>query len=408
MKLEIGSDNLASWLATSTELKNLVFQALDLRPYDRQLAQLEQAETSEDACVFLGCPLGPLLAAQVLEHHAIVFPELPGLVFKPYREQLYSPTELYAGFEANDPSSYGQTPDRIIYETFMELDAEGWPLKPPRHKKVGMEELMARRLHDHFISTELESFLAHFDPRKNPVKRGVVAIMGGHDVDRDDPSFAMVAHLARRLASMGFLIASGGGPGLMEAANLGAYFAAFSDPLRLESAIGRLKAAPSYKDKDWLAVGWRVLQEHPTPSTEASTSLGIPTWFYGHEPPNVFATHIAKYFENSLREEGLLAIATHGILFANGNAGTVQEIFQDACQNYYSSYGHQSPMVLLGSNFWDLVPDSSGNFRSKSKPAWQLLRHLARVGGFEHLITLTDDPDVALRAFDSFRVPGQS
>jgi hypothetical protein len=151
-----------------------------------------------------------------------------------------------------------------------------------------------------------------------------------------------------------------------------------------------------------------VLLEHPTPSLQASTSLGIPTWFYGHEPPNVFATHIAKYFENSLREEGLLAIATHGILFANGNAGTVQEIFQDACQNYYSSYGHQSPMVLLGSNFWDLTPDSSGNFRAKSKPAWQLLRHLARVGGFEHLVTLTDDPEVALQAFDGFRVPGQA
>ena len=49
----------------------------------------------------------------------------------------------------------------------------------------------------------------------------------------------------------------------------------------------------------------------------------------------MFATDIAKYFENSLREEGLLALALAGVVFARGNAGTVQEIFQDACQNYY-------------------------------------------------------------------------
>ena len=28
---------------------------------------------------------------------------------------------------------------------------------------------------------------------------------------------------------------------------------------------------------------------------DESESLGIPTWLYGHEPPNPFATKIAKY-----------------------------------------------------------------------------------------------------------------
>ena len=32
-------------------------------------------------------------------------------------------------------------------------------------------------------------------------------------------------------------------------------------------------------------------------------SLGVPTWFYGHEPPNLFATRIAKFFTNALRED---------------------------------------------------------------------------------------------------------
>lgn len=406
MKIEVDRENFATWLASASELKNVIFQAVDLKPHDQVLAALLQAETSDEACVFLGCPMGPALALQTLEHHALIFPELPGLVFRPYREELYSPQELYRNFQADDPASYRLTPDRLIYESFMELDEQGWPLRPPRYKKVGMEELMARRLHDHFISQELEAFLRGFDPRLQGHKRGVVAIMGGHDVQRDHASFLLVAQLARRLARKGFLVASGGGPGLMEAANLGAYFAPM-EATTLDLAVEHLTRAPAYNDRLWLATGWEVLQQHPTPDLELSTSLGIPTWFYGHEPPNVFATHIAKYFENSLREEGLLAIATHGILFANGNAGTVQEIFQDACQNYYTSYGQKSPMVLLGRQFWEMMPDEKGAFLPRSKPAWPLLRHLARVGGFESLICLTDDPDEALEVFDRFRVPGQ-
>lgn len=49
-------------------------------------------------------------------------------------------------------------------------------------------------------------------------------------------------------------------------------------------------------------------------ATSASKpSLAIPTWHYGHEPPTPFATHIGKYFQNSIREDGLLAVAKHGM-----------------------------------------------------------------------------------------------
>ena len=81
-------------------------------------------------------------------------------------------------------------------------------------------------------------------------------------------------------------------------------------------------------------------------------SLGIPTWLYGHEPPTPFATHIAKYFTNSIREEGLLAIAKGGVIFAPGSAGTMQEIFQEIAQNHYESFGYASPMVFLNKEYW--------------------------------------------------------
>jgi hypothetical protein len=95
-----------------------------------------------------------------------------------------------------------------------------------------------------------------------------------------------------------------------------------------------------HKDAAWAETALEVRAR-----TTGASSVGIPTWFYGHEPINVFPTHHAKYFSNSVREEGLLAIAKHGVIYAPGSAGTIQEIFQDAAQNHYGTYTEVSPMV---------------------------------------------------------------
>ena len=50
----------------------------------------------------------------------------------------------------------------------------------------------------------------------------VVAVMGGHGLERYDPEFARVARISRTLTRLGFLMVSGGGPGAMEAGNRGA------------------------------------------------------------------------------------------------------------------------------------------------------------------------------------------
>jgi predicted Rossmann-fold nucleotide-binding protein len=132
------------------------------------------------------------------------------------------------------------------------------------------------------------------------------------------------------------------------------------------------------------------MERSPRDTTDSRTeSVGVPTWFYGHEPPNPFASHIAKFFENSLREEGVLAIATHGVIFAEGNAGTVQEIFQDACQNYYATHGAAAPMILLGSRYWNRKADVEADGGAKS--VWPLLKQLGDEKAFGHLLRLSDD-----------------
>jgi predicted Rossmann-fold nucleotide-binding protein len=344
---------LDAWIADAARTP-AVFQGLDLRRHARQLCGLDLTH-----CIFIGCRLPPRLAAHAAEQGCTTIPDIAGKAFRVFRTELYSPEELFAGFQPEDPDSYRHSPDRIIYDSFL--------APAPR-----LDEVLARRLHDFSVTDALEEFLSAHEPR------GIVAIMGGHDTPRGDAAYRGIASLTRTLTADGYLIVSGGGPGIMEAANLGAYFARESQDA-LTSAIDALSVAPLYKDRDWLAVAWRVRKMVKQPGR----SVGVPTWFYGHEPPNAFSTDIAKYFENSVREEGLLAIARSGVVFAEGNAGTVQEIFQDACQNYYRTYyGTASPMVLFGRRYWTGV-----------KPVEPLLRTLAREKAFDELVLISDDID---------------
>jgi len=367
VKEEVGPKNYGVWVESARYCRNLIFKGLDLRPDDWRLAEFGQAEHPAEGCVFIDCKLGPRMRELTGLCFGTVYPELPGRAYHAYRDALYTAEELFDGFDPAVQGSYRQCLDWRVYEGFKRTE--------------GTDELVARRLHDHFIGEELREYLRAF-PR-------VVAFMGGHDSLRSSAVYREVAVMARDLARLGFLIATGGGPGLMEAANLGAYLAPLSDTA-MDEALESLGAVGGdrYTEPRWLHAAWAVRSLFGA----GGPGLGVPTWFYGHEPPNVFASAIAKYFENSFREEGLLAIASHGVIFAEGNAGTVQEIFQDGCQNYYATYGLRSPMILFGAEYWNPLADAEGNYPGKSKPVWPLLRKLAQEKGFADRVCITSDP----------------
>ena len=141
-----------------------------------------------------------------------------------------------------------------------------------------------------------------------------------------------------------------------------------------------------YKRQAWATVALAVHDEIVRAAPPGRvTSIGIPTWFYGHEPPNVFCHGIAKYFSNALREDGLLARATAGLVVLEGAAGTVQEIFQAATPLYYSREGAALPVVVLvGREHWTQVV-----------PVWPALTALASGRAMAEHLHLVDSVDQA-------------
>jgi predicted Rossmann-fold nucleotide-binding protein len=328
-------------------------QAVDLTGRTDTLLALDCAGS-----VFLGCPMAPEAAAHVRQSGALVFPPVPDLPFDPYRGLVYSPDELYDGL---DTGGYEATPDARAYGWFQRTRDDG-----------DVFASMLRAVHDDAVSDALDELL--FGAR-------VVGVMGGHAMARGTEAYAGAARLGRELARAGLTVATGGGPGAMEAANLGAYAAPFDDAM-LTDALELLAGTPSFTPSiaDWARAAFEVRGRHPA----GGASVGIPTWFYGHEPPNAFATHLAKYFANATREDGLLARSRAGVVFLPGAAGTVQEIFDNATPNYYGSRGEPTPMVLVDRTHW-----------TEHLPVWPLLRALARERSMEARIALVDSVEEA-------------
>ena len=383
-------------------------QGLDLKEADIDARLLQ--ETIAPTTVFLGCRMTSRLIERAYSFGAYLFPPRQGLKFDPFRGAIYSASELLANYDRHNPSTYFRTTDWEAYKAAMDEQTKR------KRTDIGVGEAVFFRLHDFSIGDALDDYLRP-DPTNESTWKKAVAITGGHDLPRlekvrdlndtptpDDAPYMRVVLLAWKLAQEGFTVVTGGGPGAMEAGNLGAWFASRSES-ELRMAVKLLERVPKvgsfaqdgtrWNSGEWLDPAFEVIEKFPRDNADTrSESVGIPTWFYGHEPPNPFASHIAKYFENSIREEGLLEVANCGVIVAEGNAGTVQEIFQDACQNYYKTYGGPAPMVLFGSRYWNR--SGFGPVDPRHKPVWPLLQQLASEKRFERLLKLTDRVDEAV------------
>lgn len=342
-------------LGDSHALAGLRIQGVDLTAREPVLLDCDPA-----GAVVLGGVVSDRLERHLRHGGALVFPAVTGAPIDPYRSRLYDARELYAGLAEE---GYAATPDARAFAWYQDDSVQ-----------EDVYTTMLRAIHDDSMGDALDELCAG---------RRVVGVMGGHAVQRGDAAYAQAARLGRGLARAGFLVATGGGPGAMEAANLGAR-AAERDDEHLDRALERLASVPGFQPDvtAWAGLGMAVRDEIGEPGQV--TSVGVPTWFYGHEPPNVFAGAIAKFFSNALREDGLLARCTDGVVYLPGAAGTVQEVFQAVTGHYYAS-SPRAPLVLVGRSAW-----------ADQLPVWPLLMALAGGRPMAETVHLVDDIDEAL------------
>ncbi|MEZ4459857.1 MAG: hypothetical protein R3E66_09035 [bacterium] len=376
------ADELARFIASGESLAGWVIQGLDVR--DTVFGD-DLHETLFIGCEFVDKAQQDALVAR----GAHLFPPFQDLPYDPYRSRLYSVGELLEGIELG----YTGSRDFQIYTHF------------DRHRNhamgVPIREALAQRLHDHAIDDALDETISELG------RLGTVGVMGGHSTRRDDPYYRTVALTAWHVTRAGYLIASGGGPGIMEAANLGAYLASYRDPKVVDAAIAILSRAPKFDGGQaegtpeylqaiqiYVEVARHVCASFYGPKSSENAarygreddmpgqSIAVPTWFYGHEPTNLFGLQVAKYFSNSLREDGLLALSTAGVIYAPGSAGTLQEVFMDLAQNHYATFKVRSPMVFVGREVFEDVYALIRGFVER--------RGMAEVYG--DMITMLDEP----------------
>jgi predicted Rossmann-fold nucleotide-binding protein len=300
-------------------------------------------------------------------------PDLPKTPYDPWRDKLYSVDELMEGWSPGQ--THAPTLDARIFEHAKSTKTAG--------------EALAQRVHDYSIDQALGEFIGDRRDR-------LVGIMGGSSSSLGDPKTAQdykqAARLGKLLAEAGYLVVSGGGLGIMEAANLGASLAGRSSA-ELDQAFEELGEV-AYKGHEarYLEIATAIRHR----SEPVHESIGVPTWVYKDEPVSQFATHVAKYFANSIREDGLLGMCLAGVVYCPGKSGTTQEVFQDAAQNAYRSFEFRSPMVMLGSTFFA----ETGLYAVLCD---QSVRNTKSDDPYRDLITLVDDPAAAVAFIDAHR-----
>lgn len=342
-------------IGAGTPLAGWRLQGLDLEPHAEHLSRADVR-----GLVVLGGQVPDALARDLVARGAVIIPPDPTCPVEAFRSRLYTTFDLYDGI-----AEHG-------YASTVDARAHAWS-REARTQHDAWATLL-RAVHDDAVQDALVEALHG---------RDVVGVMGGHALERGSSDYADAARLGHALAASGRVVLTGGGPGAMEAANLGALA---PTPDAVDAALRLLAAVPSFRPsvEAWAELALQVRDDLGAAPGRAR-SYGIPTWFYGHEPPNVFCDGIAKYFSNALREDVLLAQSSGGLVVLPGAAGTVQEIFQACTPLYYAPEGETlPPLVLVGLEHW-----------TETVPVWPALRALGTGRPLGEVLHLAETPEEA-------------
>jgi len=169
-----------------------------------------------------------------------------------------------------------------------------------------------------------------------------VTVFGSARIPEDDPNYALAREMGRRIAKLGLTVMTGGGPGIMEAANRGA------------------------REAGGASVGCNIVLPH-------------------EQQPNAYLDRWVDFRYFFVRKL-MLVKYSYAFIVMPGGYGTLDEIFETMTLIQTGKI-RDFPIVVMGTDYWrpmqQFVNDSL------------LARHMIEPRDFERLI-VTDDPAEAI------------
>jgi uncharacterized protein (TIGR00730 family) len=173
-------------------------------------------------------------------------------------------------------------------------------------RRILASEETAADLERH-VATIAHEFREGFEA-VDKIDRPAVTIFGSARIREDDPTYSSARELARRFAERGWAVVTGGGPGVMEAANRGA------------------------KEGGGLSVGFNI--ELP------------------HEQRSNPYVDIGLTFRHFYARKTMFVKAAEGFVVFPGGFGTADELFEALTLIQTGKVLH-FPVVLIGSDYWE-------------------------------------------------------
>jgi uncharacterized protein (TIGR00730 family) len=161
------------------------------------------------------------------------------------------------------------------------------------------------------LITIAEEFRAGFEA-VDRIDRPAVSIFGSARVDEDSGPYRMARQVGHRFAELGWAVITGGGPGVMEAANRGA------------------------KEGGGLSVGFNI--ELP------------------HEQDSNPYLDISYTFQHFYARKVCFVKPAEGFVIFPGGFGTLDELFE-ALTLIQTGKAHNFPVVLFDSDYWQEMLD---------------------------------------------------
>ena len=153
------------------------------------------------------------------------------------------------------------------------------------------------------ISAELQDAADHLKDIS-----AAVSIFGSARTKTDSPYYRKTIEISQKLAQAGFNIMSGGGPGIMEAANKGCFEA-------------------------------------------GGTSIGLNIKLPHEQVDNPFQSH-SIYFKYFVSRKTTFFMNSSGYIILPGGFGTLDELFE-ALTLIQTGKAHSAPIIFVGTEFWD-------------------------------------------------------